>query len=53
VKREDKNTDAKKILTVEEPENLPADGSGAEERLRSAEHEEGKAPARQGEERVR
>ena len=35
------------------PEILPSGGSGAEERLRAAEHEEGNAPARKGAEKTR
>jgi hypothetical protein len=35
------------------PENSPAAGSAAEERLRAAEYEEGRGPAREGAERVR
>jgi hypothetical protein len=36
-----------------EPETSPAGGSGAEERLRAAEYEEGRGPAREGAERIR
>ncbi len=35
------------------PETSPAGGSGAEERLRAAEYEEGRGPAREGGERTR
>jgi hypothetical protein len=35
------------------PEILPSGGSGAEERLRAAQHEEGNAPARKGAEKTR
>jgi hypothetical protein len=35
------------------PERLPAGGSGALERLREAEHQEGNAPAREGAEEKR
>ena len=35
------------------PEHLPAGGSAAEERLRAAQHEEGRAPARAGAETTR
>ena len=31
-----------------EPELLPSGGSAAEERLREAEHQQGRAPARKG-----
>jgi hypothetical protein len=35
------------------PEILPAGGSGGQERLREAEHKEGRAPARKGAEPTR
>ena len=38
---------------ISEPEMSPTGGSGAEERLRAAEYEEGRGPAREGAERVR
>jgi len=55
VKRNDAKTLSKNGASQEEhaPESLPASGSVAEERLRISEHEEGKGPARQGEERER
>jgi hypothetical protein len=36
-----------------EPETSPTGGSGAEERLRAAEYEEGRGAAREGAERLR
>jgi hypothetical protein len=44
-----KSTDNEPQEEVPVPEQLPAGGSAAEERLRAAEHAEGRAPARAGE----
>jgi len=47
--RKRKNTAASsKKIDTEEPEISSAEGSGAQERLRAAEYEEGRGPAREG-----
>jgi hypothetical protein len=52
--KDDKNGHVRQMTSDDPvPETLPSGGSGAEERLREADHEEGNAPARKGAEKTR
>lgn len=49
----DKETATVSHSQQEEPVSLPTNGSAAEERMRAAQRDQGKAPTRKGEEKKR